>query len=497
MQLSVTNNINTKEFIDLLIIPIHHCKNNNISNINSLKIIEKTVDIEIIKKTKKLNFFGEKGKFIFLKARIDLLLIGMGMEKNINIQFYKNIAAKIAYLSDLNSYQSICFYYNLSSKYNQKQYISSIIYGVSLARYEFKKYKINYNLTNGMKKIIIFSKNLIIKDFKDIKEKIKSIINGIFLTRDLINEGSSFLTPQKFSQITNKITKKLQLNTEILDETLLKKKEMNLMINVARASIDQTPPRLIKISYSPENKDASKIILIGKGLTFDSGGLNLKSSAGLRNMKIDMSGAATVLGTMIAIEEIAPPVQIIGYLACAENGIGPKSYHPGDIIKSRNGIHVEIDNTDAEGRLVLADVIDLAQEEEKDIHIIIDIATLTGASVISLGPTTGSLFSNNTKIANNLYYCSQKVGEKLWRMPLDEDLISDLNSHVADIKNCGSGYGGSITAALFLKQFIKNDINWIHLDIAGPASTEKGNYYTKKGGTGFIVATLVEFISQK
>lgn len=235
-------------------------------------------------------------------------------------------------------------------------------------------------------------------------------------------------------------------------------------------------------------------MLVGKGVTFDTGGLDLKPSNAMGDMKVDMSGAAAALGTMLAIAKLKPHVNVTAYMPCVENGIGAHAYHPGDVIRSRKGISVEINNTDAEGRLILADALDYGQSRDNP-DTVIDLATLTGAIIVALGPTMAGLFANNDKLAQQLIACGKKAGEEFWRMPLNEELSANLKSGIADIRQIGDRpQGGSILGALFLKKFVRDNVEWAHLDIAGPATTEKDHPYNPLGGTGFAVRTLVKYL---
>ena len=301
------------------------------------------------------------------------------------------------------------------------------------------------------------------------------------------------LNPGKFAEIAEQTAKNCGLSISILDEKALKKERMNLMLAVASAASSASPPKLIRLAYKPKKASKRTIVIIGKGVTFDSGGLDIKTADGMLDMKVDMSGAAAVLGIMRALSQLAPAVNIIGYMGCVENGVGPHAYHPGDIIISRKGLSVEINNTDAEGRLVLADIFSYAQEHDKP-DTIIDLATLTGACVIALGPKTAGIFSNDDALSEAIYLHGKNAGESFWRLPILEELKDGLRSPIADMKNCGERQGGSITAAIFLKEFIDDNIKWAHLDIAGPATTNKAHAYNSLGGVGFGVRTIVDYV---
>ena len=264
---------------------------------------------------------------------------------------------------------------------------------------------------------------------------------------------------------------------------------MNGLLAVSRGGPEE--PRFIKLRYAPTGRPKKKIALIGKGLTFDSGGLSLKPAKSMQTMKIDMSGAAAVLGTMYAVSQIKPRVQVTGYVPSSENMPSGTAQKPGDVIRYRNGKTVEVLNTDAEGRLILADALIAAREDKPD--VIIDLATLTGACMVALGSQVAGLFSNDEKLTDDLMASGRKAGERLWPMPLVEEYKTDIKSNIADIKNIGGGYGGAITAALFLQEFVA-DTPWAHLDIAGPAFSERALPHVPRGGTGFGVRTLINYV---
>ncbi len=253
-----------------------------------------------------------------------------------------------------------------------------------------------------------------------------------------------------------------------------------------------TPPRFIHIIYKPDNPK-KKIVFVGKGLTFDSGGLNIKPGDYMRTMKIDKSGACAVLGIMKAVAELKPNIEVHGLIGAAENMPGGSAYRPDDIIRAKNGKTIEIDNTDAEGRVTLADVLSYASELKPD--LIIDMATLTGACMVALGEFTAGLFSNDDDLARSLEEASRKTGERIWRLPLDDErLRKKIKSNVADVVNSGGRYGGAITAAMFLQEFVGEGIKWAHLDIAGPAYSKEDFFYYQKGGTGFGVRLCLEYL---
>ncbi len=379
--------------------------------------------------------------------------------------------------------------------YKNNDCIQMIAEGLYLGNYVFNKYKTNI-ITSKLINIEILINKLTTKN-KIYFNKGCIIAKNINIAKDLINEPANILTPKYFSTITKKLINKLHIDMESFNIKDLKKMNLNLLTSVGQGSSKLSLPCLIKLQYIPHNiinnKTIKHICLIGKGVTFDSGGLDLKPSPHMLNMKSDMSGAASVLGTMLNVAHIKPNIKVTGYLVCVENSIGPKSYKPGDVIFSKKGISVEVNNTDAEGRLILADILTLA-EEEKKYDYILDIATLTGACHVALGSNSAGIFSRSKFLIESLCKYADISGESFWHMPLISKLSEQLKSNIADIKNCGNSYGGAITAGLFLEKFIDNKDKWCHIDIAGAAFSDKKTSYKPIGGIGFGVRTLTEFI---
>ena len=270
----------------------------------------------------------------------------------------------------------------------------------------------------------------------------------------------------------------------------IEQERMGLFLAVAQGSVWE--PRFLIARWKGEPEHTEKTVLVGKGITFDTGGLNLKGTDFLKAMKGDMAGAAAVLGVMQAVRDLRLPINVEAVMPLCENSIGERSYKPEDVFTSRSGVKVEIANTDAEGRLILADALDYVKEKLAPSRII-DVATLTGSAEVALGNDISALFSNTDALAYQIAQASLHAGEPVWRMPLHQPYLKSLDSDVADCKNVGSRSGGAITAALFLQKFI-NDIPWVHFDIAGTAFLKESRRYFPKGATGVPVRTLVEFL---
>ncbi|MFH7028872.1 MAG: leucyl aminopeptidase [Heteroscytonema crispum UTEX LB 1556] len=317
------------------------------------------------------------------------------------------------------------------------------------------------------------------------------IADGVILARELVAAPANAVTPITMAETAQAIASQTGMQLEILEQEECEKLGMGAFLGVAQAS--ELPPKFIHLTYKPEGTPKRKLAIIGKGLTFDSGGLNIKGAgSGIETMKIDMGGAAATLGAAKAIGQIKPDVEVHFISAVTENMISGRAMHPGDVLKASNGKTIEVNNTDAEGRLTLADALVFA--DKLGVDAIVDLATLTGACVVALGEDIAGLFTPDDAVANQLLAASESAGEKLWRMPMEEKYFEGLKSGIADMKNTGPRAGGSITAALFLKQFVKDTPAWAHLDIAGPVWSDKENGYNGSGATGFGVRTLVNWV---
>lgn len=314
---------------------------------------------------------------------------------------------------------------------------------------------------------------------------------AVNLTRELVNRHPHDIVPETFADRAAEVASALGIHGEILDEHALEQEKMTTLLAVARGS-DQSP-RVVSLEYRGGGEDAPILALCGKGVTFDSGGLSLKPSDGMKAMKADMAGAATVLGAMTAIARLKLPVNVLGVMGLVENMPSAKSYKLGEVLTARNGVTIEVHNTDAEGRLVLADV--LAYAVDHGAKNIVDLATLTGACVVALGEQIVGAFTNDQDWCDEVLEAARNAEEEFWQLPMSEAFNDQLKSDVADVKNVGTRWGGAITAAKFLEHFV-DDCPWVHLDIAGPAFAERSSSSQDGGGTGVAVRTLVELARQ-
>jgi leucyl aminopeptidase len=312
------------------------------------------------------------------------------------------------------------------------------------------------------------------------------------LARDLTNEPASSLTPETLADRALEIADVSGLEAEVLDADELSSQGFGGIIGVGQGSA--RPPCLIRLRYSPSNP-TSRITLVGKGITFDSGGLSIKPAASMEEMKTDMAGAAAVIGALSACSRLEITAEVTGIIAAAENMLSSTSFRPGDVLRHYRGKTTEVTNTDAEGRLVLADALAYASEQSPD--ALIDVATLTGAIKVALGSKAVGLFCNDDSLAEQLESAASSSGERVWRLPLYDDYLKELDSDVADHKNSAGRWGGSIIAAMFLKEFVGSGIRWAHLDIAGAARSATAYDEVSKGGTGISTRTLISFLQNQ
>ncbi|MET7621678.1 leucyl aminopeptidase [Streptomyces sp. NPDC005408] len=326
------------------------------------------------------------------------------------------------------------------------------------------------------------------KAYKAAAERAIALTEEINRARDLINTPPNDLTPEAFAAVATAAGKEHGVKVQVLDEKALVKGGFGGILGVGQGS--QNPPRLVKLSYT-HSKAAKTLALVGKGITYDSGGISLKPAGHNETMKCDMSGAAAVFAAVVAAARLGLAVNVTGWLALAENMPSGSATRPGDVLRMYSGKTVEVLNTDAEGRLVLGDALTRASEENPD--AIIDVATLTGAMVMALGNRTFGIMSNDDAFRTSIHEIAEEVGEQSWPMPLPSELRKGMDSPTADIANMGERMGGGLVAGLFLKEFVGEGITWAHLDIAGPAFHEGAPFgYTPKGGTGSAVRTLVK-----
>ena len=379
----------------------------------------------------------------------------------------------------------------LGDRLPARQRAQSVVEGAILGTYTFDRYK-----REKVEKIVE-TLRVVEPDGRHRREAADGARRGqvfaeaTWFARDLINAPANDVHPTHLAQVAGEIAKTDGLTLEVLERAECKKLGMGAFLGVSAGS--EQPPKFIHLTWTPSGRSRKRVAIIGKGVTFDSGGLDLKTPEGMLRMKDDMSGAAAVLGIMRALPSLKPAVEVHGLIAATENMPGGAAIRPGDILKAMNGTTIEIGNTDAEGRLTLADAICFAIQKV-DAHEIVDMATLTGACVVALGPFCSGLFSNHDGLADRLLAAADAAGERVWRLPLIDEYRENLKSDVADMNNVGPRGGGAITAGLFLKEFA-GERPWAHFDIAGPAFLEKDTPLSPKGGTGCAVRTILAYLT--
>lgn len=364
--------------------------------------------------------------------------------------------------------------------------VSAGLVGLEIAAYKYKRTRKREPLKMALQ---VFNKGRAVP-----LKAVESAVNlgrGVNVARHLTNVPANDLNPETCANAVREIFAGSAVKVDVWDEARLKKEKMNLHVAVGQGAV--VPPRLVHLKYRPKSGGKGKpVAIVGKGITFDTGGVNLKPSSGMRIMKKDMGGAAAVIGLFVWAEGVGLKVPLDGYLALAENSVDAHSFRPGDIITARSGQTVEIHNTDAEGRLVLADAMDVAVTAVDGPRALIDIATLTGAIKGALGASLAGLFSNDSKLSKALHQASQSVGDMVWPMPLYQMYRSQISSPFADVVNCSDGFGGAITAALFLETYAKK-MPWAHLDIYAWRDSAEGAW-SESGGSGQGVQLLAEYL---
>ncbi|MCB0271434.1 MAG: leucyl aminopeptidase [Bdellovibrionales bacterium] len=425
-------------------------------------------------------FFVNKGDLAFK----DFLVISLGDAKKAGQNEIRNAFGKASKLISQRGYKSVAVVHG-----DEKIPFEYAMDGFLLGSYRFSKYKEDVKQSQSLQTFIFATSHKNKKTYEKHLSHTCATTRAIFLARDLVNEPGNVVYPESFASIAKNETAKRKITYKVLSAAELKKQNFNLHLAVGQASDKQ--PCLVHLHYKPTKKAKKKVALVGKGITFDTGGLSLKPPTYMVSMKTDMAGAAGVLAAMTAIADLALPVEVHGIMALAENAVNGNATRPDDVVRARNGKTVEIENTDAEGRLVLADALHYA--ENLGVDYIVDAATLTGACVIALGDEIFAIYSKDAKLASLIENAASDVGDKGWRMPLEESYKSQLKSDVADMKNVGGREGGSITAALFLSNFVEKTA-WAHLDVAGPARASREFDTIPKGGSGVPTRTFIRFV---
>lgn len=458
--------------------------------------IEKAFNINLTSLQKK-NFLSTEPvdiKFYNYKTKPDLIILHkVKNNETLSTDYFRNTIA--GFIQSLfneeisNLHIQLPQYDNFKKIFDDEEYFyQTFIEGVFYGNYVFDRYKED----KKEKELSVFFYGENSKKIVKSVQKAKLIMEGVYFTRNLQNEPGNILPPARLAERIKSSLTKTGVKVKIFDEKEIKKMKMGGLLSIGIGS--ENPPRFIVAEYKPKIKAKKKIVLVGKGITFDTGGISIKPASGMWEMKGDMSGAAVVAGTILAAAKLQLPIEITGIIPAAENMLSGKAVRPGDIVKTASGKTIEVDNTDAEGRVVLADALHYASKLKPD--AIIDLATLTGACVVALGEYAAGLFTKNDKLADDLFKSGLKTFDRVWQLPLWDDYNQLIKSDVADVKNIGGRWGGAITAAKFLEKFVDRNIPWVHIDIAGPAMAHNLNNYTKTYMTGFGVRLLIDFLKK-
>ena len=482
IKISLKNNINDKLVKNYVLF----CDENfKISGFNNLYLKKSSSEIQNMVNLNKNN----KKEFLLFNINSSQKIILIKVKKNYSSAENEKLGASFYKFIKSNSIFNITILDpNVKEFFSKnKLFLDEFIHGIKLKSYIFDKYKSKKN--KDIFEIDIFNKNKFLNLGKN--KRFEALIEGINLTKDLVSEPGNILHPDEYAQRLKKLNQ-FGLKVVVYDKNHLKKLGMNALLGVGQGSIRGS--YLVTIEWKGSNSKTKPLAFVGKGVCFDTGGISLKPAKFMEDMTYDMAGSAVVVGLMKNLALRKAKINAIGVVGLVENMPGGNAQRPGDIVKSYSGKTIEVLNTDAEGRLVLADALTFTEKKFKP-SFIIDLATLTGAIIVSLGSEYAGLFSNNDKLATNLFNAGKKVDEKVWRMPLHKNYDKLMNSKNADMQNINYvGGAGSTTAAQFLQRFIINKTPWAHLDIAGMAFSKYGGALNSEGATGYGVRLLNQLI---
>jgi leucyl aminopeptidase len=440
-------------------------------------------------------FLGKPGQSVILHSRGDvrprrIALVGAGPSTGASVASHRVAAGRFARASAGVGARSVALALPAlaGAAVPPTLQLQSATEGLLLGLYRFDKYLDPAKRTPPAIETISLFTTIAVDRAPAAILRAQETARAVANARSLVNEPAGFLTPQRLADTAQHLAGESGLDLTVLDRDACREKGMGLFLAVAQGSPEE--PKFIHLAWKPERPE-KKVVLVGKGVTFDSGGLSLKTNEGMLDMKVDMSGAAAVISAVESAARQKLPVEVHALAACTENMPSGTAYKLGDVLRSMAGKTVEITNTDAEGRLTLADAITYGLGLKPD--FILDFATLTGACVVALGPHIAGVMGNNDALTATWLAAAKDAGEEMWPLPLPPRLADQLKSEIADLKNTGERWGGALTAGLFLKEFV-DSTPWLHIDLAGPASTDKELGHIGKGGTGFGVATILQFL---
>jgi leucyl aminopeptidase len=422
-----------------------------------------------------------------LPARI-VTIAGLGKRQDFNVDKIRGVAGEFCRaLRKLNCRKIATILHGASiGDIELEASIEAIAEGALLGLYSFTKYKKpEYEDIEEM--LIVVREKEKVSLLESAIGKGKTVALATNLARDMVNEPANYMTPSQMAEIAKEIASKYNLELKVFDREDMEAMGMGALLGVAKGS--NQPPKLITLSYKGDKHSEKTLGFLGKGITFDSGGISIKASEGMEEMKDDMAGAAAAMTALGAIAQLKPKINVTAIIPATENLPSGTALKPGDVLKAMNGKTIEVISTDAEGRLILADALSYAVKQ--GLSPLIDLATLTGACRVALGTLYSGLFGNDQDLVNKVLKATERTGERMWQMPMPEEYKEQNKSEIANVKNTGNRHGGAITAALFLAEFVAN-IPWVHIDIAGTAFSAKESGYIVKGATGVGVRTLVE-----
>jgi leucyl aminopeptidase len=483
MKLAVVQNVSKRPKGDLLAVPCYSSKGKAVNAFDNH-----------VPPLAQGDFSGKLGKVLILYVdgvkEGRLALVGLGEKEKVTAESLRRAYAALVHACRCKKIHKLNVLVPAIDGLKAEETFDAVSEGILLANYNYDKHKSKAK-NNGSYSIT--ETTLIVPGSKRkfSVSKVKHVSESVHYCRDLVNGNADDVTPQHLAQCARSLAKKYsKVTATVFGKARIVKEKMGLLLAVNRGS--KRDPAFIIVNYRGNPKSKKTIALVGKGITYDTGGLNLKKTGSMETMRCDMAGAATVLATIRALAALGAKVNVTGVIASTENGIDASSYKPGDVYTGYAGKSVEIVNTDAEGRLILADALAYTVKKLKP-ALVIDIATLTGAIVVALGSAASGLMTHNDDIATALQKAAERTGDRVWRMPLYEEYRKAIDSDIADIKNAGSGGAGAGIAGAFLQEFV-GETPWAHLDIAGTAFIDHASYYNPKYGTGSGVRLLVDFL---
>ena len=438
------------------------------------------------------SFDGKRGQAVLVPitaAAKTALLVGLGSRADLTTDDLRTAGALIAQRAKDSARVVTTLVDAAPEGVDRSTAAQAIAEGILLGGYEFRTYKSKPAKAARLAHVVMLGGGGAV--VKRALDRGVTVAAAVEWARDMVNTPARELSPSEFAKQAQKLLRGRSVTVEVLDVVAMRRERLGGVIGVGQGS--KQPPRFVKMTYSPRGARGS-IALVGKGVIFDSGGLSLKTGSGMETMKTDMAGAAAVIATMSVLAELGVTTKVVAYTPMVENMPSGEAIRPGDVLTFRNGKTAEVLNTDAEGRLILADALSLAAEKKPE--MIIDLATLTGACMVALGDKIAGVMSNDEAVSANVLAAAKRAGEAMWPLPLPKQYRKLIDSEIADMKNIGTGgYGGALTAGLFLEEFVAG-VPWAHLDIAGPARANADDGYTRRGGSGFGVRTLIELVTQ-